>query len=227
MSRDEFLARVRDAVKAGRAHRVQLEQLPDEVGYVGGGPDLCATFAGEVEAVGGLPEILQSPQQVRESVERLIDEEDVARALCWQHPLLDKVDLVALLERKQVRRDDYDSLAALPREDRRQRMLEAELGISSVDYAVAETGSLVVCSRPGHERVISLLPPVHVAIVSEAQIVPDLFDVFARLQAAGLDKLPSNLAFISGPSKTGDIEMQLTTGVHGPGKWHVLILRSS
>lgn len=90
--------------------------------------------------------------------------------------------------------------------------------------AVAETGTLVVCSSPGQERVVSLTPPVHLAIVARHQIVPDLFDVFGGLASRGLESLPSNLAFITGPSKTDDIELQPTTGVHGPGQWRVLIL---
>jgi len=103
-------------------------------------------------------------------------------------------------------------------------MLSADIGITSVSLAVAETGSLVMMSQPGQERTASLLPPVHVAIVERAQIVPDLFDVFAQLEKRDTD-LPSNLAFITGPSKTGDIELTLTTGVHGPGKWHVIVVR--
>ena len=55
--------------------------------------------------------------------------------------------------------------------------------------------------------------------------MPDLFDVFDQLGAAGPENLPSNVAFITGPSKTGDIELRLTTGVHGPGTWHVILLR--
>ena len=102
-------------------------------------------------------------------------------------------------------------------------MLAAGIGISSVDYAIAETGTLAVCAKPGQERVASLLPPVHAAIVAEEQIVADLFDVFAQLDPADM---PSNLALITGPSKTGDIELQLTTGVHGPGEWHVIVVRT-
>jgi L-lactate dehydrogenase complex protein LldG len=70
-----------------------------------------------------------------------------------------------------------------------------------------------------------LLPPVHIAIVERAQIVPDLFDMFAILGRQIETGLPTNLAFITGPSKTGDIELTLITGVHGPGKWHVIVIR--
>ena len=71
---------------------------------------------------------------------------------------------------------------------------------------------------------MSLLPPMHIAVVERRQIVPDLFDAFQFLAAGGLDNLPSNITWITGPSKTGDIELQLTTGVHGPGKWRVIIV---
>ena len=70
----------------------------------------------------------------------------------------------------------------------------------------------------------SLTPPVHIAIVERVQIVPDLIDAFERLAGRGLDALPSNVTLITGPSKTGDIELQLTTGVHGPGKWRVIVI---
>jgi L-lactate utilization protein LutC len=80
-------------------------------------------------------------------------------------------------------------------------------------------------SAPGRERLASLLPPVHVAIVDSSQILPDLFDLFARLETSGTAALASNLVLITGPSKTGDIELKLTTGVHGPGQWHVVIIR--
>jgi len=224
-NRKAFLERVRLAAVAGRAYRVQLENLPDEVGYVGAGADLCKALADEVAGVGGQPQVLGSADEVRRALEQLLDNFAAERVLCWRHPFLDRLGLSGLLNHRRIESDDYDSLVTLPHEERRQRILQADLGISSVDYAVAETGSLVVCSRQGQERVVSLVPPVHIAIVEESQIVPDLFDIFAKLEEVGLDQLPSNLAFISGPSKTGDIELQLTTGVHGPGEWHVLILR--
>jgi L-lactate utilization protein LutB len=101
----------------------------------------------------------------------------------------------------------------------------AELGLSGVDYLIAETGSVVLASRPEQPRSLSLLPPVHIAVAQRRQLLPDLFDLFAVLGARGED-LPAGLTIITGPSKTGDIELRLVTGVHGPGEVHVVVIDS-
>ena len=85
--------------------------------------------------------------------------------------------------------------------------------------------TIIILSAAGRERAASLLPPVFVTLLHAGQILPDLFDLFARLEDEGVESLPSNLALITGPSKTGDIELKLTTGVHGPGIWEVIIIR--
>ena len=103
-------------------------------------------------------------------------------------------------------------------------MLGVDVCISSVSYAIAETGTLAVMSQPGQERGGSLLGPVHLAVVETSQILPDLFDLFEKL-GQRKEGMPSNLTLITGPSKTGDIELELTTGVHGPGVWYVLIIK--
>ena len=108
--------------------------------------------------------------------------------------------------------------------ERRERLLACNVGITSCDCAIAETGTLMMCSRAGQERVASLLPPTHIAIVERQQIVPDLIDAIGILAQRGDESLTSNVTFTTGPSKTGDIELQLTTGVHGPGKWLLIIV---
>lgn len=224
MGREAFLDRVRRAVQAGQAHRVQLHPLPPDVGYVGVEGDLCERFAAEVEAVGGVVHVVDDLNLARSVLDSLVAAAGVSQALCWQHELLVRLGLDALLAARGIEQLDYVALAALPPAQRREVMLACQIGITSCDWAIAETGSLVMCSGTGRERAASLLPPVHVAVVERQQIVPDLMDAIAALSHAG-QRLPSNVVLITGPSKTGDIELQLTTGVHGPGTWHVIVIK--
>lgn len=226
-SREEFLERVQHAALAGRAYRVRPEgDVTDRSGYVGVAGDLCAHLAREIETVGGVAQRVADDAGAREAIAALVRARNIRSAIAWQHPLLDRLGLAALLAREGISLRSYDDLAALPAAEQRERLLAAELGVTSVDWAIAETGTLAVFARPGQERVASLLPPVHIAIVERRQVLADLFDLFAKLAAAGYDSLPSNLALITGPSKTGDIELTLTTGVHGPGLWHVVVIEN-
>ncbi|QDU29579.1 Lactate utilization protein C [Anatilimnocola aggregata] len=225
MAREAFLARVKQAAEIGRAYRVEHQQLAPDVGYVGVTGDACAKLAQEIDAVGGIATIVDSLGQAREILAGYLLEAEAKTALCWQHPLLMRLQLNELLAERNVTRVDYDSANSLTQPARRLEQLACEIGITSVDLAIAETGTLLMCHHPGQERLASLLPPVHVAIVEQSQIVPDLLDAFRILHERGVQNLPSNITLITGPSKTGDIELQLTTGVHGPGRWRVIIIR--
>jgi L-lactate dehydrogenase complex protein LldG len=101
-------------------------------------------------------------------------------------------------------------------------LFEIPLAVTGVVGAVAETGSLIVESSPAAARGSTLIPPIHVAVLTPAQIVPDLFDWFDRIDTAR--PLAANHVFITGPSKTADIEGILIRGVHGPGHVHVVVL---
>jgi L-lactate dehydrogenase complex protein LldG len=92
-------------------------------------------------------------------------------------------------------------------------------GVSRAVYALADTGSVVLAASPEETRSASLLPDVHVTLVSEDVILAGLEELF---EAVG-DDLPSSLAIVTGPSRSADIEQLLTVGVHGPGEVHVAI----
>jgi L-lactate dehydrogenase complex protein LldG len=224
--RETFLNRVRQAAEQGRRYRVHSRPVPEGVGYLGAGGNLCQRFAAEVTAVGGEAFIVADLAAARQRLVMLLAESAATSTVCWQHELLDRLGMGELLGSKGIESLAYDSLQALPMAEQRQKLLAAGVGITSCDLAIAETGTLMMCSRPGHERVASLLPPMHIAIVEQGQIVPDLLDAFQWLADRGLKALPSNVTFITGPSKTGDIELQLTTGVHGPGRWRVIVIDS-
>ena len=107
----------------------------------------------------------------------------------------------------------------------RQKAVAADIGITGVDYVIAETGSAVLLPRKGVSRVISLLPPVHIAVVESGQVLPSLDELFTLRRQAFLNgNLGSYMNLISGPSRSADIEYQLVTGVHGPGEVHMVLL---
>jgi L-lactate dehydrogenase complex protein LldG len=98
---------------------------------------------------------------------------------------------------------------------------EAEVGVTGCHAAIAETGSLVLLSGPGSSRTVSLLPPLHVALVRPQDLYFGMGEFFesngARMAEA------SCCTFVTGPSRTADIELSLTIGVHGPGQVVVII----
>jgi L-lactate dehydrogenase complex protein LldG len=96
-------------------------------------------------------------------------------------------------------------------------------GVSQALYGLADTGSVVLAASPEEPRANSLLPAVHVSLLAEDRIVPDLAALF---RALGND-LPSALAIVTGPSRSGDIEQTLVVGVHGPGEVHVVLTRAA
>lgn len=100
------------------------------------------------------------------------------------------------------------------------------VGISAASAALAATGSLVLCSGKGQYRATSLLPPVHIAVITLDQVVPNMEAWVRQQRAAGLPAFQktSNTVIISGPSRTADIAMELILGMHGPGELHIFIL---
>jgi L-lactate dehydrogenase complex protein LldG len=94
----------------------------------------------------------------------------------------------------------------------RDRLFAAEADITGAAFLVAETGSVVLLTAPEAPRSVSLLPPLHIAVAECGQLVPDLFDVFER-QVSNAE-MRACLTLITGPNKTGDIELRLVTGVH-------------
>ena len=226
MQRDEFYSRLKQATAAGRAYQVALNpHATAEQSYVGGGADPVGTFLVEWRAVGGFGERVTQADQILAYLGAVLERHKVRSTLMWRHPVLEEIGMEAWLAERGMEVLRWDEAEQLRVEERRERTFAAYLGITGVDWAIAETGSLAVCARPGGQgRSVSLLPPLHVAIFKASQLVPDLFDLFKEL---GIEQattgLPSNVTLITGPSKTGDIQLKLTTGVHGPGEVHALV----
>ena len=98
------------------------------------------------------------------------------------------------------------------------------VGITGCFCALAETGTLMLCSGPDTPAATSLLPETHIAVVSAGRILIGMEDAW-NLARAELGEMPRAVNFISGPSRTGDIEQTIVLGAHGPYRVHILIVR--
>ncbi|MDP3000442.1 MAG: lactate utilization protein, partial [Bryobacterales bacterium] len=98
----------------------------------------------------------------------------------------------------------------------------AGAGVTSADYGLADTGTLVMLSSAREARMISLLPPMHVALIPREIILTGLDELFAILPNPA--EVTSSMVLITGPSRTADIEQILVRGVHGPGEIHVIVV---
>lgn len=91
-----------------------------------------------------------------------------------------------------------------------------DVGLTECDVIVAQTGSILVTSRTGGGRALSIFPPHHVVIAKVEQIVPDLSAAYGYVEQTYAPNYPSMMSFVTGPSRTGDIERILVLGAHGP-----------
>jgi L-lactate dehydrogenase complex protein LldG len=108
------------------------------------------------------------------------------------------------------------------REELRGLCATCSYGISSADYALSDTGSLVMISSREEARLVSLLPPAHIAVVPASKLLTGLDELYQILPQPA--EQTSSMVLITGPSRTADIEQILVRGVHGPGEIHVVVV---
>ena len=217
-SREAFLNRVRQAVVEGnRAGTVPPLPMRGNVGYQGAGADSIARLRDEIVGAGGQMHVVEDEARAIARIRILLEERNARRVLLGSGLHLDKLDLHARLATAFA----VQRVAELSAGEDREAFFAADVGISGVDSVVAETGTIALETRRDQPRSLSLLVPVHIAVAWREQITPDLFDLFAAVGKAGL---PACLSLITGPSKTGDIELKLVTGVHGPGVVHLVLI---
>jgi L-lactate dehydrogenase complex protein LldG len=159
----------------------------------------------------------QGEEEVRDFIAGLVREKGISSFVMWESDYLNSLGLKELLEEEGLRQiisNDKNDIA------------EAGIGITGADYAIADTGTLVLLTDENKPRSVSLLPPIHLAIIRKSDIVIDIRELFIILKQR-LDagrSIPSCMTFITGPSRTADIELNLTLGVHGPKELHVIII---
>ena len=123
---------------------------------------------------------------------------------------------------------DRESLVAFARDELRDSFIEAGIGITGANLAIADTGTIVIVTNEGNDRLVSSLPPVHIVVVGIEKLVPSLEDATAILplltRSATGQKISTYVSFITGPSRSSDVEFTPTLGAHGPREVHVVFV---
>jgi L-lactate dehydrogenase complex protein LldG len=176
---------------------------------------LAQRFAEFLGAVGGRA---HGPLPVGEALDLLVDlcrerAAGAAVALSTGDPVVEKLGVVGRLQAA--------GLDVLTPDDVfwRERLAEAGVGVTGAIAAAAASGSVGIVCGPRAPRATSLVPPAHICLVFRGTMVEDLAEALRRCH-----ELPSNLVWVSGPSRSADLELVLTVGVHGPGSVDVIVV---
>jgi len=160
---------------------------------------------------------------------------DEKSIVTWQHPLIERLNLSEALADQNVpvhvaelgNIESEGISTEKEREQLRQHVIESYIGITSADYCMADTASLVMRTRPGQGRAVSLVPSIHIGVIYLDQIIWDLKELYALLSfdpEVSKEGLTNCMTFISGPSKTADVEATMVHGAHGPREVYVYVI---
>jgi len=207
------------------AVRAALEQKPAAAHHSTASPNFPATaaarrtelvsqFADELERVNGHFMGVMSPGELCKKIVALTREMKPRSVAVGEAVALDLEPVVQALGRSGIElircgKSNDDERCAL-----RERLARCDLAIVEAHYGIAATGTLVVVATPGRPGSLTLLPPANVILVDAARVLPDMAAVMSALGPATITG--HRIAFITGPSRTADIEKMIVLGVHGP-----------
>jgi L-lactate dehydrogenase complex protein LldG len=214
-ARASILARIR--TRQGKAVTVRAGESAAVAQYIADHPqgprpgvdaDIVARFRDRALNLTTTIDEVPSPADLPAAVARYLRERDLPQvAVCWpEFAALDWAAHGLQVESRAARGDDLT-------------------GITGAFCAIAETGTLMMCSGPQTPPAASLLPETHVAVLPRSRIVTGMEDAWALLRAER-GEMPRAVNFISGPSRTADIEQTVTLGAHGPYRVHLVLLSS-
>lgn len=225
MERDAFLKKIADRLDRPRQKTPPQRDVSGVPSFYRDRPfgdeapvDKVIRFRTELTALGSDVYIVDTMTQAADVLQQLITEMEPKIIVTWAPEAFQGWETDWLWEHSAVHPAGGEM-------DFIETAKKADLGITTVQYAVANTGTIVLCATRKQPRAVSLLPAVHVALIRESQIVPRMGDVFPMLRASKEHNLPSSITFISGPSRSADIEGDLSIGVHGPVAVRAIVVR--
>lgn len=166
-------------------------------------------FLDEIKKLSGVGQKL-APADIGSALKTLVTEQNIHKATVWNTAHLKQLGIANTLRSLGV------GLVS-PNADKHE-IAQCDLGITEADYLLPETGTLVLRSSSEKPRAVSLVPRVHLAIVHPEMLRADMHQVFAEAKESNY------LVFITGPSRTADIELTVTLGVHGPKNLYVWMM---
>lgn len=225
-AREKILGRIREALRAkapvpghsGEAHpqpaQTNVEAIRHWLPPVGASwEEQCDLFARNSAGLKTEFKVVPNAAAAGAEIKRLAEAGKWRRLAAHQSPLLTEV--VAAAGLATLWTDPGYATADLE---------ACDGGVTACEALVAQTGSVLVTSRSSGGRALSVLPPHHVVLATREQLVPDLAAAFELVRRKYHGNFPSTISFITGPSRTGDIERILVLGAHGPKQLTVLLL---
>jgi L-lactate dehydrogenase complex protein LldG len=173
---------------------------------------LSERFLKSLEAVSGHCEIARDENEAAEFARRIIESRQARSIAISDSPLVQRV-------MARVKTD-----ATTLRNPSKRDLFDCDIGITGAEWGVAETGTLTLGSDRENNRLASLVPPAHIAIIEARCIRQTLAEALEEINKEGRDGLSRVVTFITGPSRTSDIELTLAIGVHGPAEVYVIII---
>jgi len=160
---------------------------------------------------------------------------DKKRVAVWKHSLIEDLNLSNTLAGQNVPvyvsefgdTQAEETSREKKREWLRKKIIDSYIGITSADFCMADTATLVMRTRPGQARSVSLVPSIHIAVIRLDQIIADLKELYALIKGDSEVKkegLTNCMTFISGPSKTADVEATMVHGAHGPREVYIYVI---
>jgi len=196
--------------------------------------DLVPKFEAELQKLAGSTYRASTRQELDGILRSILDSCQVAAVVLSRNPLIAQLGLVESLrawgKSVAVWPDAGAEAAGDDTKAFREECFSAAVGITGVDFVLAETGTLVLTSHTEGSQLASLAPPVQVALYRRGQVFASLEEILDRLLVSGDAKQPTpgrSVVFVTGTSRTADIEQIIIRGVHGPGQVHAILVEDS
>lgn len=149
----------------------------------------------------------------------ILSDANVSSAVLSGDAFIKSLGVKALLDKKGI---EVKATGAHT-DQHKEASFSVDVGITGADYALADTGTVVICHGRENARLLSLAPPIHIALVEIGKLLPDIDTLVAEIKP-GEGDMPSAISLITGPSMTADIALQMTFGMHGPKNVHVIFV---